>query len=113
MNVEGGLRCFCVQSFDTRAKVFGFVRSRDCIPSKTGGVLTHEVGMSICESPEKLVIFEVIVSSLMFSLSGHVNLKLSMASFAAVLRQDSMLRRGRRASDCDARDARTSAICAS
>eukprot|EP00966_Prymnesium_polylepis_P117640 2719686-Prymnesium_polylepis.1 len=69
--------------------------------------------MSICESPWKSVIFEAIVVSLVFSLSGHVNLKLSMASFAAVLRQDSILRRGRRASDCDARDARTSAVCAS
>ena len=68
MNVEGGLRCFCLQSFDTHAKVFELAKSRGCIPSKTGGVLTHAVGMSICESSWKLVIFEAIVVSLMHVL---------------------------------------------
>ena len=66
--------------------------------------------MRICESSLKWLIFEATVVILMLS-PGYVILNLAMASFAAVLWQDSMLARERRTSDCDARDACTCAIC--
>ena len=74
--VDGGLRCFSLQSFDIRADAFVCVKSRDCIPSKTSGVLTHARSACAFEDMAQggFVIEDLEATSLELAAFRHVEL---------------------------------------